>query len=314
MGKKTVRDIDVKGKRVLVRADFNVPQDPSGAITDDRRILEALPTIKYLLEHGACVILASHLGRPNGERNLKFTLKPVADRLSGLLGAEVRLLPDCVGPEVEEAARALKPGDAVLLENVRFHKEEEANDPAFAKQLASLADYFVMDAFGTAHRAHASTEGVARIIPAVAGLLVEKELKIMGNALSNPERPFVAILGGAKVKDKLGVVQNLLKKVDALLIGGGMSYTFLKALGYEVGKSLLDSERLDYCRKIMKDAESMGVRLMLPVDVVVSSDFSGSQPSRVVDVDSIPADEEGVDIGPKTRKAFAEVIKGAKTV
>ena len=314
MGKKTVRDIDVKGKRVLVRADFNVPQDPSGAITDDRRILEALPTIKYLLEHGACVILASHLGRPNGERNLKFTLKPVADRLSGLLGAEVRLLPDCVGPEVEEAARALKPGDAVLLENVRFHTEEEANDPAFAKQLASLADYFVMDAFGTAHRAHASTEGVARIIPAVAGLLVEKELKIMGNALSNPERPFVAILGGAKVKDKLGVVQNLLKKVDALLIGGGMSYTFLKALGYEVGKSLLDSERLDYCRKIMKDAESMGVRLMLPVDVVVSSDFSGSQPSRVVDVDSIPADEEGVDIGPKTRKAFAEVIKGAKTV
>lgn len=314
MNKKTVRDIDVKGKRVLVRADFNVPQDKSGQITDDRRIREALPTIKYLLEKGASVVLASHLGRPNGVRNEKFTLMPVAERLSELLGFHVPLLPDCVGPEVDAHVRAMKPGEVALLENVRFHKEEEANDAAFAKELASTADIFVMDAFGTAHRAHASTEGVARHIPAVAGLLVEKELRIMGDALSNPKRPFVAVLGGAKVKDKIAVVENLLGKVDTLIIGGGMAYTFLRSEGYPTGGSLLDSERLDYCKDIILAAKAKGVKLLLPMDHVAATSLDGNGTSRIVDGEGIPQDMIGVDIGPQTGKAFAEEIKTAKTV
>lgn len=314
MNKKTVRDIDVKGKRVLVRADFNVPQDKSGQITDDRRIREALPTIKYLLEKGASVVLASHLGRPNGVRNEKFTLMPVAERLSELLGFHVPLLSDCVGPEVDAHVRAMKLGEVALLENVRFHKEEEANDAVFAKELASTADIFVMDAFGTAHRAHASTEGVARHIPAVAGLLVEKELRIMGDALSNPKRPFVAVLGGAKVKDKIAVVENLLGKVDTLIIGGGMAYTFLRSEGYPTGGSLLDSERLDYCKDIILAAKAKGVKLLLPMDHVAATSLDGNGTSRIVDGEGIPQDMIGVDIGPQTGKAFAEEIKTAKTV
>lgn len=314
MNKKTVRDIDVKGKRVLVRADFNVPQDKSGQITDDRRIREALPTIKYLLEKGASVVLASHLGRPNGVRNEKFTLMPVAERLSELLGFHVPLLSDCVGPEVDAHVRAMKPGEVTLLENVRFHKEEEANDAVFAKELASTADIFVMDAFGTAHRAHASTEGVARHIPAVAGLLVEKELRIMGDALLNPKRPFVAVLGGAKVKDKIAVVENLLGKVDTLIIGGGMAYTFLRSEGYPTGGSLLDSERLDYCKDIILAAKAKGVKLLLPMDHVAATSLDGNGTSRIVDGEGIPQDMIGVDIGPQTGKAFAEEIKTAKTV
>ncbi len=314
MSKKTIRDIELKAKKVLVRADFNVPQDSTGAITDDRRIREALPTIKYLMARGAVTILASHLGRPNGEVNPKYSLKPVAVRLSELLGFEVKLLPDCVGAAVSQGVAQTGPGGVVLLENVRFHKEEEANDEAFAKELASLADAFVMDAFGTAHRAHASTEGVSKFIPAVAGLLVEKELRIMGGALNKPARPFVALLGGAKVKDKLAVIENLLGKVDTLIIGGGMCYTFLKAEGYPIGKSLLDAERIDYCRRLIEMAKSKGVKLLLPVDHVAAADISGEGASRVVDAEGIPEGMMGVDIGPKTGRLFSDAIKGAATV
>ncbi len=314
MAKKNISDVDAKGRRVLVRADFNVPQDSTGAITDDRRIREALPTIKKLMADGARVILCSHLGRPNGERNMKYTLKPVAERLTGLLGSEVRLIADCVGPEVEAEVEALKPGQAVLLENVRFYKQEEENDPAFAEKLAKLADIFVMDAFGTAHRAHASTEGVSRLIPAVAGLLVEKELRIMGGALSNPGRPFVAVLGGAKVKDKLAVIENLLEKVDSLIIGGGMSYTFLKAQGHSIGKSLLDAERLDYCKGILEKAKEKSVRILLPLDHVCSTDITGAAGSVQVDSVDVPEGLMGVDIGPRTAALFAKEIAGAATV
>lgn len=314
MAKKNISDVDAKGRRVLVRADFNVPQDSTGAITDDRRIREALPTIKKLMADGAKVILCSHLGRPNGERNMRYTLKAVAERLTGLLGSEVRLLSDCIGPEVEAEVEALMPGQVVLLENVRFYKQEEENDPAFAEQLAKLADMFVMDAFGTAHRAHASTEGVSRIIPAVAGLLVEKELRIMGRALSDPARPFVAVLGGAKVKDKLAVIENLLSKVDSLIIGGGMSYTFLKAQGHTIGKSLLDADRLDYCKDILEKAKEKSVRILLPVDHVCSTDITGAGGSVHVDSIDVPEGLIGVDIGPKTAAIFAKEIAGAATV
>lgn len=314
MVKKTINDIDVRGMRVLVRADFNVPQDASGAITDDRRIKEALPTISKLLSEGAKVILCSHLGRPNGESIMKYTLAPVAARISGLLGFEVPLLSDCIGSDVEAAVGRLEKGRAVLLENVRFHKEEEENDPLFAGQLAKLAEVFVMDAFGTAHRAHASTEGVSRIIPAVAGLLVEKELRIMGGALNNPKRPFVAVLGGAKVKDKLAVIENLIGKVDTLIIGGGMCYTFLKAQGHSIGKSLVDSERLDYCRSIMGKAQARSVRLLLPFDHVCAADISGNGESVTVDSPDVPEGLMGVDIGPKSAASFAEVIASAATV
>ena len=318
MNKKTIEDIDVKGKRVLVRVDFNVPQDETGKITDDRRIRAALPTIQYLTNQGAKVILVSHLGRPKGkpEDREKFTLKPVAERLSELLGKPVTLAPDCVGPEVEKMVHAMKDGDVLLLENVRFHPEEEKNDPEFAKQLASLAEVYVNDAFGTAHRAHASTEGVTQYLPGVAGYLMQKEIEYLGGALANPKRPFIAVLGGAKVKDKIPVIENLVDKVDKLIIGGGMAYTFLKAQGKEIGQSLLDADSLDFCREMLAKA---GDKILLPVDVVVADGNPFEKgpdavQTKVVSVDAIPADWQGVDIGPETQKRFAEAVKGAGTV
>jgi len=318
MNKKTIEDIDVGGKRVLVRVDFNVPQDETGKITDDRRIRAALPTIQYLINQGAKVILASHLGRPKGkpEDREKFTLKPVAERLSELLGKPVPLAPDCVGPEVEKMVQAMKDGDVLLLENVRFHPEEEKNDPEFAKQLASLAEVYVNDAFGTAHRAHASTEGVTKYLPGVAGYLMQKEIEYLGGALANPKRPFIAVLGGAKVKDKIPVIENLVSRVDKLIIGGGMAYTFLKAQGKEIGQSLLDADSLDFCREMLAKA---GDKILLPVDVVVADGNPFEKgpdavQTKVVSVDAIPADWQGVDIGPETQKLFAEAVKGAGTV
>ena len=315
--KKSVEDINVTGKKVLVRCDFNVPME-DGRITDDNRIVGALPTIKYLLAHNARVILCSHMGRPKGEFNPKYSLAPVAKRLSELLGKEVTLAADVVGPDAQAKAAALKDGEVLLLENVRFHKEEEKNDPAFAKQLASLAEIYVNDAFGTAHRAHASTAGVADFLPAVCGYLIQKEISIMGGALNNPTRPFVAILGGAKVADKLKVIENLLTKVDTLIIGGGMAYTFLAAQGKGIGTSLYDAEKLDYCKDMLKKADEKGVKLLLPVDTVVAASFpdpiDAHIETEVVCSDSIPADKMGLDIGPKTRELFAEAVKAAKTV
>ena len=315
--KKSVEDINVTGKRVLVRCDFNVPME-DGRITDDNRIVGALPTIKYLLAHNARVILCSHMGRPKGEFNPKYTLAPVAKRLSELLGKDVALAADVVGPDAQAKAAALKDGEVLLLENVRFHKEEEKNDPAFAKQLASLAEIYVNDAFGTAHRAHASTAGVADSLPAVCGYLIEKEISVMGGALNNPTRPFVAILGGAKVADKLKVIENLLTKVDTLIIGGGMAYTFLAAQGKGIGTSLYDAEKLDYCKDMLKKAEEKGVKLLLPVDTVVASAFpdpiDAPVETEIVCSSAIPADKMGLDIGPKTRELFAEAAKTAKTV
>lgn len=318
MNKKTIEDIEVKGKRVLVRVDFNVPQDETGRITDDRRIRAALPTIQYLMNHGAKTILVSHLGRPKGkpEDREKFTLKPVAERLGELLGKPVPLAPDCIGPEVQKMVQALSEGDVLLLENVRFHPEEEKNDPEFAKQLADLAEVYVNDAFGTAHRAHASTEGVTKYLPGVAGYLMQKEIEYLGGALANPKRPFIAVLGGAKVKDKIPVIENLVGKVDRLIIGGGMAYTFLKAQGKEIGQSLLDAESIDFCREMLAKA---GDKILLPVDVVVADGNpfekgADAVQTQVVSVDAIPADWQGVDIGPETQKRFAEAVKGAGTV
>jgi len=313
MNKKTLNDVDVRSKRVLVRVDFNVPQDDAGAITDDTRIRAALPTLNYLLENDASVVLMSHLGRPKGVDE-KWRLDPVADRLQELLGRPVRKVNDCVGPEVEAAAQELLPGQVLLLENVRFHPEEEKNDPAFAAQLAKLGELFVNDAFGAAHRAHASTEGVARHLPAVAGFLLGKELAKLGAVLGDPPRPFVAILGGAKVKDKLGVIENLLPRVDALLIGGGMAYTFLKAQGHEIGSSLLDADRLDAARKTLEDVKQNGRRLELPSDVVVTDDFKNPTRKETVPATQIPADLEGVDIGPETVERYREILRTAKTV
>lgn len=309
LDKKTVRDIDPAGKKVLVRCDFNVPLE-DGKITDDRRITEALPTIRLLLEKGAAVILCSHLGRPKGVTP-EFTLAPVAKRLSELLNQDVRLLPDCIGPEVEAACAALVPGQAVLLENVRYHPEEEANDPAFAAQLAALADLYVNDAFGTAHRAHASTEGVAHILPGMAGFLIEKEIEFLGRAVENPKRPFVAILGGAKVKDKIAVIESLLPKVDQLLIGGGMAFTFLKAKGYEIGKSLLDETNLEFARNVVQEHSD---KVILPTDVVCASEVSENAATVTVPANSIPADQLGLDIGPATIHSFRNEIVGAGTV
>jgi phosphoglycerate kinase len=314
MAKATVRDIDVKGKRVLVRVDFNVPLDAERNITDDTRIRAALPTVKYLLERGARVILASHLGRPKGQRKEEFSLAPVARRLEELLGQPVEKLDDCVGPQVEARVRAMKDGDVILLENLRFHQEEEANDEGFAKSLASLADTYVNDAFGAAHRAHASTAGVAGFVPGVAGFLMEKEIEVMGKALFAPERPFVAILGGAKVKDKVGVISNLIEKVDSLIVGGGMAYTFLKAKGLEIGKSIVDEEKLDLARQLMEKAKAKGVKFLLPVDVVVADRFAEDADVKVVEVSEIPSDWQALDIGPKTTEAFAREIAEAKTV
>ena len=315
--KKSVKDIDVKGKRVLCRCDFNVPTK-DGKITSDKRIVAALPTIEYLIAHGARVILCSHMGKPKGEWKPELSLKVVADRLSELLGKKVIMASDVVGEDAKAKAAALKDGDVMLLENVRYMKGETKNDPELSKELASLADIFVNDAFGTAHRAHSSTAGVAAYLPAVCGFLVEKEVSIMGKALADPTRPFVAILGGAKVSDKLNVINNLLEKVDTLIIGGGMAYTFLAAKGYSVGTSLLDSEKIDYCKDMMAKAEAKGVKLLLPVDTVCIKDFPDPIDAAVetvtVDADAIPADMEGCDIGPKTRELFANAVKGAKTV
>jgi len=314
MAKATVRDIDVKGKRVLVRVDFNVPLDAERNITDDTRIRSALPTIEYLLERGARVILASHLGRPKGQRKEEFSLAPVAKRLEELLGKPVKKLDDCIGAEVEAEVLAMKDGDVILLENLRFYKEEEANDEAFARALASLADIYVNDAFGTAHRAHASTAGVAEFVDGVAGFLMEKEIEVMGKALSQPERPFVAILGGAKVKDKVGVISNLMEKVDSLIIGGGMAYTFMKAKGLEIGDSIVDDASLGLAGELMEKAKTKGIRFLLPVDVVIADKFAEDANTKVVDIDEIPPSWQALDIGPKTRDLFAREIADAKTV
>lgn len=312
--KKTIEDVDVRGKKVLVRVDFNVPLDDSQNITDETRIQAALPTIRYLIDHGAKVILMSHLGRPKGEVNPKYSLKPVAKRLGELLGTRVLFADDCVGPEAEKVVGELKDGEVALLENLRFHKEETQNDADFAKQLASLGDIYVNDAFGSAHRAHASTAGVADYLPAVAGYLIGKELSVMGKALEDPARPFVAILGGAKVSDKIGVISNLLTKVDCLIIGGGMANTFVLAEGCEVGRSLVDAEKLDLAKDLLKQAKDSGVKVLLPVDFVVAPEVSAGAPTKVVAADAVPKDEMALDIGPETRRLFADEIRTAKTV
>lgn len=313
--KKTVKDVDVRSRRVLVRVDYNVPLDANGNVSDDKRITASLPTINYLLEQGARIILCSHLGRPKGEVKKEFSLAPVAKRLKELLpGVNIYFASDCIGEEAERKAAALKDGEILLLENLRFHKEEEKNDPEFAKKLASLAEIYVNDAFGTVHRAHASTAGVAAYLPAVAGFLIGKELSIMGGALENPERPFVAILGGAKVADKIGVITNLLNKCDTLLIGGGMAYTFFKAMGYEIGDSLLDAESIDLAKQLMENAKQKGVKLLLPVDTVVAKAFAADAEHMTVAANAIPAGWQGLDIGEKTRELFSAEIKNAKTV
>ena len=314
LNKMTIEDVQVKGKKVLVRCDFNVPLDADKNITDETRINAALPTIKYLLNNGAAVILCSHLGRPKGEFNMKYSLAPVAKRLSEKLGFEVKLAKDVIGPDAKKLAAEVKPGEAVLLENVRFHAEEEKNDPAFAKELASMAELYVSDAFGTVHRAHASTAGVADYLPAVAGYLIGKELTFLGNAVENPVRPFVAILGGAKVKDKIGVITNLLEKVDTLIIGGGMAYTFSKAMGGEIGNSLLDEERIGMAKEMMETAKAKGVKFLLPVDTVIANDFDNPTEIKTVEAGKIPEGWQGLDIGPKTIELFAGAVKAAKTV
>ncbi len=315
MAKKTIEDIQVAGKKVLVRVDFNVPLTEDGKVADDKRIVAALPTIKYLLEHNAKVILCSHLGRPKGQVNPKYSLAPVGEKLAELLpDTQIWFAEDTIGESAKAAIADMKDGEIVLLENTRFHKEEEKNDPEFAKALASLADIFVSDAFGTVHRAHASTAGVADYIPAVAGYLIGKELGIMGEALDNPVRPFVAILGGAKVADKIGVIKNLLTKCDSLIIGGGMAYTFFKAKGYEIGNSLLDADSIDLAKDLMKEAEERGVKLLLPIDTVVAKEFAADAEHMTVDSDKIPAGWQGLDIGEKTIALFRETIIKAKTV
>ena len=311
MNKKTIKDVEWSGKRALVRCDFNVPLDDDQNITDDIRIREAVPTIRYLLDQGAAVVLCSHLGRPKGQVVDTMRLTPVAGRLSELLNKTVNKLDDCVGPVVEAAVAAMKPGDVVLLENLRFHAQEEKNDPAFAKQLAALGDVFVNDAFGTAHRAHASTAGVADYMPAVAGFLMQKEIDFLGSAVENPKRPFVAILGGAKISDKIGVIANLLSKADALLIGGGMANTFFKAKGYEMGDSLVEESSLDQARDLMSKG---GDKLVLPVDVVMADAFSADANTKTVGADAVQPGWRVLDVGPKTVKLFAEKVSGAKTV
>jgi len=314
MNKKTIKDIDLKEKKVLVRCDFNVPLDENQNITDNTRIVAALPTIKYLLENNCSIVLCSHLGRPKGEVKPEFSLKPVAKELSKLLDKEVIMANDVVGEDATSKAAELQPGQILLLENVRFHREETDNDPEFSKKLASMAEVFVNDAFGAAHRAHSSTVGVAAYLPAVSGLLIEKELKFLGNALNNPERPFVAILGGAKVSDKIGVIDSLLEKVDTLMIGGGMAYTFFKAQGYEVGNSICEVDKLDLAKEAMEKAKERGVKLMLPVDTKIGKEFKPDTESKVVAWTEIPEEWEGFDIGPKTIEMFKEELQKAKTV
>ena len=314
MNKITVKDIDVAGKRALVRVDFNVPLDENRNITDDRRIVAALPTINYLLDKGAIVILMSHLGRPKGGPDPKYSLAPTAKRLSELLGKPVTMLQDCIGDAVISAVMAMAPGQVVLLENLRFHPEEEKNDPQFARALSSLGDIYVNDAFGTAHRAHASTEGVAHILPGVAGFLMEKELKFLGGVFENPAKPFVAIIGGAKVSTKIAVLESLLTRVDAFLIGGGMSYTFLKAQGSRIGKSLVEEGYLDTAKEFLRKAKAAGADVLLPIDHRVGSEFSESAAAETIDSVNVPEDKIAMDIGPKTTAMFSDRIRKAKTV
>ena len=314
MNKKTIKDIDLKGKKVFVRCDFNVPLDEQGNITDNRRIVGALPTIKYLLEQNCKIILCSHLGRPKGEVKKEFSLAPVQKELSKLLGKEVKLAEDVVGESAKALTSNMQEGEIVLLENVRFDAREEKNDESLSKELASMAEIFVNDAFGTAHRAHSSTAGIAQYLPAVSGFLIEKELNFLGNTLENPKRPFVAILGGAKVSDKIGVIESLLEKVDTLMIGGGMAYTFFKSMGYTVGKSICEMDKLDLAQDLMKKAKEKNVKLVLPVDNVIAKEISPDAENKVIDSDNIPDDWEGLDIGPKTIKLFKEELKNAKTV
>lgn len=313
--KKTIMDVDVAGKKILLRCDFNVPQDKAtGAITSDKRIVAALPTIKYLLDQGAAVIACSHLGKPKGEWKEKLSLAPVAVRLSQLLGQEVIFAKDVVGDDAKAKAAALQGGQIMLLENLRFDPREEKNAPSFAKELADMAELYVSDAFGSVHRAHASTAGVAAFLPAVSGLLVAKELEIMGGALNDPKRPFVAVLGGAKVSDKIGVINNLLERADTIVIGGGMAYTFAKAQGGSIGKSLCENDKLDYALEMIEKAKKNGVKLLLPIDTVAADNFSNDAKRMVVSTMAIPDDYEGMDIGPETTKLFCDAVKGAGTV
>jgi len=315
MNKLSIDNVQLKGKRILVRVDFNVPLDENLNITDDIRITESLPTIKKIITDGGKAILMSHLGRPKGGPNPKYSLKPTSVRLSELLGKEVKLAPDCVGPDTKAMVDAMKEGDVLILENVRFHSEEEKNDPAFAEQLAELGDVYINDAFGSAHRAHASTEGVTKFIKiSAAGYLMQKEIDYLGGAITNPKRPYVAILGGAKISGKIDVINNLLNKVDTLIVGGGMAYTFYKAEGKEIGTSLLEVEKIDLAKQVLENVKKSGIKFLLPVDVVVASEFRNDSPAAVVSVDNIPSDKMGLDIGPETVKLFSKELKTAKTI
>jgi len=314
MNKKTVEDINVDGKKVLVRCDFNVPQDENGNITDNRRIVAALETINYLIEHNAKIILCSHLGRPKGEFKTEFSLRPISQELSRLLQKEVKLSKDVIGEDTKNLVQNLKKGEIILLENVRFHTEEEQNDTEFAKKLASLADIYVNDAFGTAHRAHATTAGVADYLPAVAGFLIKKEIDFLGSALESPERPFVAILGGKKVSDKIAVIENLIEKVDTLIIGGGMAYTFLKSLGYEIGNSVCEEDKLELAKKLLEKAKAKNVKLLLPIDIHIGKEVSQETEDKVVSAKEIPSDWIGLDSGPETVELFKKELENAKTV
>jgi phosphoglycerate kinase len=314
MNKKTIEDINVDGKKVFVRVDFNVPMDENQNITNDTRIRATLPTINYLLDHNAAVILACHIGRPKGERVAKFSAKPVVSRLAELLGKEVKFADDCIGAPAEKAAAALKPGEVLLLENLRYHKEEEKNDPEFAKKLASLADVAVDDAFGVSHRGHASNEGITKYIETVAGYLMGKEIKFIGQTMADPKRPFVAIIGGAKVSDKIGVISNMIEKVDTIIIGGGMAHTFDAAKGYGIGKSLCEPDKMDLALELLKKAEAKGVKVILPVDLVIADDFAADANTKIVDVDKVDPAWQALDSGPKTSALYTEALKGAKTV
>ena len=314
MKKKSIRSIDVKGKKVFVRADFNVPMDEQQNITNDTRIRATLPTIQHLLDGGAAVILACHVGRPTEEREAKFSTKPIAARLSELLGKEVKWAPDCVGPDAEKAAAALKPGEVLLLENLRYHKEEKKNDPVFAKQLAALADIAVDDAFGVAHRAHASNVGITAYLETVAGFLMEKEINYIGKTLEAPQRPFVAIIGGAKVSDKIGVIENMIDKVDTIIIGGGMAHTFDASKGYPIGDSLCERDKIDLAKELLEKAEKKGVKVVLPVDVVIADKFAADANTKTVDVDKIPDGWQALDSGDKTSAEYVKALQGAKTV
>jgi phosphoglycerate kinase len=315
MNKLSIDKVDLNHKKVLVRVDFNVPLDEKLNVTNDNRIVESLPTINKIINSGGKAILMSHLGRPKGEKKPEFSLKPASERLSKLLGKEIKLAPDCIGAETEKLVNEMKPGDVVLLENLRFHKQEEKNDPEFAKQLASLGDVYINDAFGSAHRAHASTEGVTKFIKTcAAGYLMQKELNYLGSALTNPKRPYCAVLGGAKISGKIDVINNLLNKVDTLIVGGGMAFTFFKAQGKEIGKSLLEAEKLELAKELLEKVKTSNLKFLLPVDVVVANEFNNDSPATVVDVDKIPADKMGLDIGPKSIKLFSDELMKSKTI